>query len=124
MFGEEVSLAPATEATGLSDPSGSMPGLPRMGQTRLGFTHPQMGLNTAFYGEAETSPCQSHLGTFSRPCCPEATWGSPNAMQLPRRRSLVAFSSLQTALFPGLHTACTSACSHTAAASPNTSAQL
>lgn len=38
-FGEEVSVAPVTEATGLLDPSRSTPGLPGMGQARLGFTH-------------------------------------------------------------------------------------
>lgn len=39
VFREQLSVAPATEATRLLDLAGSAPGLPGRGQTRLGFTH-------------------------------------------------------------------------------------
>lgn len=39
VLGGEFSMAPAAEVTGPLDVAVSMPGLPAMGQTRLGFTH-------------------------------------------------------------------------------------
>lgn len=56
VFGGESSMAPATEVTGLLDLAVSTPGLPAMGQTRLGLTHIHRWGCTS--GSKEKEKCQ------------------------------------------------------------------